>query len=121
MSQTDYPATERQAVKTCHVCKGLRVYYLFSACGHRVVRCEDCGLVFLNPQPCDEELAKIYNAHYFLGSESEAGRETVSRIKQATAKLYLSESRHFCRQPPPLVSRNSVVQTIAFDTNPSKN
>src|ERR1035437_2771660 len=95
MSQNDNPATEKPAVKTCHVCKGLRVYYLFSACGHRVVRCEDCGLVFLNPQPSDDELAKIYNAHYFLGSESEAGRETVSHIKQATAKLYLSEIRRY--------------------------
>lgn len=95
MSQTDHPATERQAVKICHVCKGLRVYYLFSACGHRVVRCEDCGLVFLNPQPSDDELARIYNAHYFLGSDSEAGRETVSHIKQTTAKLYLSEIRRY--------------------------
>ncbi len=91
MSQTNHPATERPSVKICHVCKGPRIYYLFSACGHRVVRCEDCGLVFLNPQPSDGDLAKIYNAHYFLGSESEAGRETVSHIKQATAKLYLSE------------------------------
>jgi hypothetical protein len=34
---------EGRLVKTCHVCKGVRVYYLFSACGHRVVRCDDCG------------------------------------------------------------------------------
>jgi 2-polyprenyl-3-methyl-5-hydroxy-6-metoxy-1,4-benzoquinol methylase len=95
MSQTDHPVAERQIVKVCHVCQGPRIYYLFSACGHRVVRCEDCGLVFLNPQPSDDELAKIYNAHYFLGSESEAGRETVSHIKQATAKLYLSEIRRY--------------------------
>ncbi len=95
MNQTDHPATERQAVKVCHVCQGPRIYYLFSACGHRVVRCEDCGLVFLNPQPSDAEMAQIYHAHYFLGSDSEAGRETVSHIKQATARLYLSEIRRY--------------------------
>jgi 2-polyprenyl-3-methyl-5-hydroxy-6-metoxy-1,4-benzoquinol methylase len=95
MSQTEPSATERQAVKVCHVCKSARIYYLFSACSHRVVRCEDCGLVFLNPQPSDAELARIYNAYYFLGSESEAGRETVSQIKQATARLYLSEIRRY--------------------------
>jgi glycosyltransferase involved in cell wall biosynthesis/2-polyprenyl-3-methyl-5-hydroxy-6-metoxy-1,4-benzoquinol methylase len=86
---------EGRLVKTCHVCKGVRVYYLFSACGHRVVRCDDCGLVFFNPQPSDDELARIYNANYFLGSDSEAGRNAVSDIKQATARLYLSEIRRY--------------------------
>jgi glycosyltransferase involved in cell wall biosynthesis/SAM-dependent methyltransferase len=86
---------EGHPVKMCHVCKGVRIYYLFSACGHRVVRCEDCGLVFFNPQPSDDELARIYDANYFLGSESEAGRNAVSEIKQATARLYLSEIRRY--------------------------
>ena len=90
-----YQSKERQPVKACHVCKGLRVYYLFSACGHRVVRCDDCGLVFLNPQPSDDELAQVYGENYFLGSDSEAGRKTVSDIKQATARLYLSEIRRY--------------------------
>jgi hypothetical protein len=81
-------SSEGHPVRICHVCKGARVYYLFSACGHRVVRCDDCGLVFFNPQPSDDELARIYNANYFLGSDSEAGRDTVSKIKQATARLY---------------------------------
>ncbi|MDR3377122.1 MAG: glycosyltransferase [Verrucomicrobiae bacterium] len=85
------PTTARPMVKTCHVCKSTRVYYLFSACDYRVVRCEDCGLVFLNPQPSEEELARIYGANYFLGSESEAGRREVSELTQATARLYLAE------------------------------
>jgi glycosyltransferase involved in cell wall biosynthesis/2-polyprenyl-3-methyl-5-hydroxy-6-metoxy-1,4-benzoquinol methylase len=85
------PANERPAVKTCHVCEGTRIYYLFSAGDYRVVRCTDCGLVLLNPQPSDEELARIYNAEYFLGSESEEGRRAAAEIKQATARGYLSE------------------------------
>ena len=88
-------STEGRPVKLCHVCKGVRIYYLFSACGHRVVRCDDCGLVFFNPQPSDDELARTYNANYFLGSESEAGRNAASEIKQATARLYLSEIRRY--------------------------
>ena len=91
----NYQAQENRAVKTCHVCQGLRVYYLFSAGDHRMVRCEDCGLVFLNPQPSDAELSRIYGADYFLGSDSEAGRQAVSEIKQATARLYLAESRRY--------------------------
>jgi glycosyltransferase involved in cell wall biosynthesis/SAM-dependent methyltransferase len=85
------PSSERPAVKTCHVCEGTRIYYLFSAGDYRVVRCDDCGLVFLNPQPADEELARIYNEDYFLGSESEEGRRAAGEIKQATASGYLTE------------------------------
>ncbi len=91
----DGPSNKRSLVETCHVCQGARVYYLFSTSGYRVVRCDDCGLVFLNPQPSDDELARIYNADYFLGSDSEDGRQGVSEIKQATASLYLSEIRSY--------------------------
>lgn len=78
-------------VKACQVCEGTRVYYLFSKSGHRVVRCDDCGLVFLNPQPSDEELRAIYSAQYFLGSETERGKRDASEVKQATGREYLSE------------------------------
>src|SRR5579862_3222342 len=78
-------------IRACHLCGGTRVYYLFSASGHRVVRCDDCGLLFLNPQPSDQELREIYNAQYFLGSDSEEGRRTASQIKKATGMEYLSE------------------------------
>jgi glycosyltransferase involved in cell wall biosynthesis/SAM-dependent methyltransferase len=86
---------ERRPVKNCHVCQGVKIYYLFSSGDHRVVRCDDCGLVFLNPQPSADELARIYRADYFLGSESEAGRQTASELKYATAGLYLSEIRRY--------------------------
>jgi SAM-dependent methyltransferase len=84
---TNYQAGDKQAIKGCHVCGGARVYYLFSSSGHRIVRCHDCGLVFANPQPSDAELAAIYNENYFLGG----GGPMVEEMKQATAKLYLSE------------------------------
>lgn len=87
----DSQSNARPAVKACHVCEGTRVYYLFSTSGHRVVRCQDCGLVFLNPQPSDEELRAIYSAQYFLGSETEEGQRDASEIKQATGGEYLSE------------------------------
>ena len=88
-----YQSGERQIVKTCHVCKSARLRYLFSISDYRVVRCDDCGLVFLNPQLSDDELARIYSANYFLGSDSEEGCKAVSEIKQATATLYLTEIR----------------------------
>ena len=82
---------ERLSVKACHVCEGTRFYYLFSAADCRVVRCDDCGLIFLNPQPSESELARIYGADYFIGGESEAGRQAASELKRATARMYLAE------------------------------
>ncbi len=87
----NHPSQERHPAKTCHVCGGARFYYLFSASDYRVVRCDDCGLMFLNPQPSDDELARIYNADYFLGSNTDKNTQAVREIKQATARLYLSE------------------------------
>jgi glycosyltransferase involved in cell wall biosynthesis/2-polyprenyl-3-methyl-5-hydroxy-6-metoxy-1,4-benzoquinol methylase len=89
------PTTETHSVKACLVCGGPRVYYLFSVTGHRVVQCSDCGLVFLNPQPSDEELSRIYDENYFLGSNSDLGRQAASELKRATAKLYLSKIRQY--------------------------
>ena len=93
------PSSDRHTVKNCLVCKGPRIYYLFSASGHRVVRCNDCGFVFLNPQPSDSELAAIYGADYFLGSDALTSRRAVSEMKQATAKLYLSQIRRYSGLP----------------------
>jgi len=92
----NHPSTERHPAKACHVCGGARFYYLFSAADYRVVRCDDCGLVFLNPQPSDDELARIYSADYFLGSNTEKSSQAVREIKQATARLYLSEISRYC-------------------------
>jgi len=91
-----HPSTERHPDKTCHVCGGARFYYLFSAADYRVVQCDDCGLVFLNPQPSDAELARIYSADYFLGSNTATSSQAVREIKQATARLYLSEISRYC-------------------------
>ena len=92
----NHTSQERHPAKTCHVCGGARFYYLFSASDYRVVRCDDCGLVFFNPQPSDDELARIYNADYFLGSNTEKSSQAVREIKQATARLYLSEISRYC-------------------------
>jgi len=58
MQTADNPS-DRRTISACHVCGGVRLYYLFSRSNHRVVRCDDCGLVFLNPQPGDAELLRL--------------------------------------------------------------
>lgn len=82
------PSLERN---DCPVCESRRLRYSFSHQGHRVVRCGDCGLMFMNPQPSDEELGAIYNADYFLGAGDDASREATRTMKRATAREYLAE------------------------------
>ena len=55
--------------------------------------------MFLNPPPSDEDLAKIYNADYFLGNDSDEGRRTTSELKRATARQYLAELARYQGTP----------------------
>jgi SAM-dependent methyltransferase len=95
MNTNDNAPAPRPSVKNCHVCGGTRIHYLFTTSGYRVVRCDNCGLLFLNPQPSDAELGKTYTENYFLGSEHPEAGLAVSEIKQATARLYLSEIQRY--------------------------
>lgn len=83
------PNNGRVPVTACPLC-GRRVFAPVGlSAGHPVVRCEDCGLRLLNPQPSDAELGEIYHPNYsFFGADSGA-EACVSRAKQATADHYL--------------------------------
>ena len=48
----------------CPVCGGTRFVALFYKNGQRFVRCDDCSLVLINPQPAAEALNAIYEASY---------------------------------------------------------
>jgi SAM-dependent methyltransferase len=63
------------------------------------MRCEDCDLMFFNPQPSDAELAQIYTKEYFLGHESEEGRRNAGELKRATARQYLAELTRYNGAP----------------------
>lgn len=76
-------------VTACPLCGHPSFAPVGRAASHVVVRCEKCGLHFLNPQPSDAELVEIYHPNYsFFGAEPGA-EATVSRAKQATADHYL--------------------------------
>lgn len=73
----------------CHVCGGRKVHYNFSVGKFRVEECANCGLMRLNPQPTDEELANIYGPHYFAFSDDPDGQIHASKLKSQTADSYL--------------------------------
>ena len=107
MQLTD-TAPSRPTLRTlCSVCGSVRLSYSFSLQSHRVMHCEDCALMFLNPQPSDAELATIYSAEYFLGHDTEEGRRDASELKRATARQYLAELTRY--NGAPSGDRKSVV------------
>ncbi len=82
---------DRVPVTVCPLCGGREFAPVCLSAGHPVVRCVNCQLHLLNPQPSDAELVEIYHPHYsFFGDEQAAGA-TVSRCKQATAAHYLDQ------------------------------
>src|SRR5687768_3942818 len=85
------PISSRQAVLLCPICGSRRMHYTFSHQSYRLVRCADCRLLLMNPQPSDAELTTIYSETYFLGDDTPEGHEKVSQMKRATARLYLRQ------------------------------
>lgn len=53
--------------------------------------CQNCGFRWLDPQPTEEELSKIYTDHYFLDEGKTEITELVNQLKRATARLYLEQ------------------------------
>jgi 2-polyprenyl-3-methyl-5-hydroxy-6-metoxy-1,4-benzoquinol methylase len=48
----------------------------------RVVKCQICGLMWLNPRPSDEEYQNIYSAAYFSSNASDAFQSLPEWVKQ---------------------------------------
>ena len=84
----------------CPLCQGGRSNYRFNAKGYPVLKCPDCALMFLHPQPDDAALTEIYSKDYFLGEDSEAGKKSVADMKRATAEIYLQDLLKFHKKSP---------------------
>ncbi len=59
---------------------------MFDKLDHHFVRCEECGLERISPQPSDETLAKIYGAHYYDAWGLHDNEQTVAQLKKRTFK-----------------------------------
>lgn len=76
---------------TCMVCNQNKVMADFQFNHYEVYACGNCGFRWLNPQPTDMELSKIYSNQYFLDEGDTEITETVNKLKRATAALYLEQ------------------------------
>lgn len=52
----------------CNLCKGDSSSLLFTINSMKIVQCLNCGLIYVNPQPSEGDIKKIYKNGYFNGS-----------------------------------------------------
>jgi 2-polyprenyl-3-methyl-5-hydroxy-6-metoxy-1,4-benzoquinol methylase len=75
----------------CEVCSSTVVRPMFEKLDHSFVRCGDCGLERISPQPSDETLAKIYGAHYYDAWGLHDNEDTVASLKKRTFHYVLGK------------------------------
>lgn len=51
----------------CNLCGRDRIKRLFEKEGYSIVRCMDCGLVYMNPRPIKSKINRLYDLGYFQG------------------------------------------------------
>ena len=75
----------------CPLCQSTTLRSWFSIEHSTIVRCTECSLVMSNPQPDDGMLRKIYDASYFIGSDTDVLRDQSNKLKRGTARLQLAD------------------------------
>lgn len=82
---------ETTASKSCPICTTPNTVQLaFARGGLTVWHCSVCEVEYLNPQPDDAALERIYAETYFFGTETESAIQRHQRLKTATAQIYLN-------------------------------
>lgn len=76
-------------ISACTICHSRHLHYAFTLSQHRIVRCDDCRFMLINPQPSDEALGRIYGGDYFVLSSDQEGLDHVETLKKSTADKYL--------------------------------
>ncbi len=80
-------------IDKCNLCENTKISFLFKnhdrmfnlSGDYDIFRCDKCGLIFINPQPADEELSKHYPNDYY-SFNGEKPKEFAIKIYQ---KIYL--------------------------------
>lgn len=76
-------------IDACAVCGSRHLHYAFTLEQHRIVRCDECAFMLINPQPSNEVLSQIYGGDYFVLSSDLEGLSHVEALKKSTADRYL--------------------------------
>jgi 2-polyprenyl-3-methyl-5-hydroxy-6-metoxy-1,4-benzoquinol methylase len=81
----------RVRVERCPACDGKTFTERLHFSTMTIMTCAGCGLACQNPQPSDDELARIYGPDYFIGSGADRWLATqFNVVKRGTARMQLS-------------------------------
>lgn len=75
----------------CEVCSSLDSTLMFEKLDHRFVRCGQCGVERISPQPSNETLAKIYGEHYYDAWGLHENEQVVADLKKRTFRYVFSK------------------------------
>ena len=75
----------------CEVCSSLDSTLMFEKLDHRFVRCGQCGVERISPQPSNEVLAKIYGEHYYDAWGLRENEQVVADLKKRTFRYVFSK------------------------------
>jgi SAM-dependent methyltransferase len=75
----------------CEVCSSLDSKLMFEKLDHRFVRCSQCGVERISPQPSNETLAKIYGEHYYDAWGLRENEHIVANLKKRTFRYVLGK------------------------------
>jgi len=76
-------------IVTCPICKIVEFEKIFSKDDLDFVRCAGCGLLYINPQPADEEISALYNEDYYKPWGLDTDSSVVGEMKMASFYMKL--------------------------------
>lgn len=79
----------------CPVCNNAEFQTLFSKADLDFVKCRGCGLVYINPQPSDDEINALYSKDYYNPWGLERSYSRVAEMKIATFRARLTAVEKF--------------------------
>jgi len=76
---------------SCNLCQRDDTLFLVEQRGFRIVRCRECGLVYVNPRPASEELVSLYGTYHARNGGDEASWDRLmQRVFRESADLLCS-------------------------------
>ena len=76
----------------CYNCKSSNHEFYDSENGHTIVKCIQCGLLFLNPRPGDEEISRVSKSRVYKADELP---KVTGTFKEYLKEIYLSRLNDF--------------------------
>lgn len=102
LNQSNVP--ENMNNRLCNLCSNAVFTELGELHGRKLVKCDDCGLVFFDPLPTADELSAIYNDPEYFELEYFATGEIVEGDTHSDHQLYaLEDASPVCSEESPLL------------------